>query len=84
MAIAAARRHLRGDDLTQSCDVCAVQINRGEASEEDMAVRREKAMADPAIQAILTDPVMRQVPHANPPMQTACDVLHSHFGHRES
>ncbi|BDA49920.1 Hsp70-Hsp90 organizing protein 1 [Coccomyxa sp. Obi] len=37
------------------------KINRGEASEEEMAVRREKAMADPAIQAILTDPVMRQV-----------------------
>jgi hypothetical protein len=38
---------------------CA-QISRGEASEEEIAARREKAMADPQIQAILTDPVVRQ------------------------
>ncbi|KAK9903222.1 hypothetical protein WJX75_000014 [Coccomyxa subellipsoidea] len=37
------------------------KISRGDVSEEDLAARREKAMADPAIQAILTDPVMRQV-----------------------
>lgn len=30
-------------------------------SEEELAARREKAMADPNIQNILTDPVMRQV-----------------------
>jgi len=36
------------------------QINRGEVSEEELAARRDKAMADPAIQTILTDPVMRQ------------------------
>ena len=38
-----------------------LQINRGEASEEELAARREKAMADPQIQQILTDPVVRQV-----------------------
>ncbi len=37
------------------------QINRGDISEDELAVRREKAMADPNIQNILTDPVMRQV-----------------------
>ena len=36
------------------------QINRGDVSEEELAQRREKAMADPNIQNILTDPVMRQ------------------------
>jgi hypothetical protein len=38
-----------------------VQINTGDVSEEELAARREKAMADPQIQNILTDPVMRQV-----------------------
>ncbi len=38
-----------------------MQINTGDVSEEELAARREKAMADPQIQNILTDPVMRQV-----------------------
>ena len=33
----------------------------GDESEEDLALRRDKAMADPEVQSILTDPVMRQV-----------------------
>ena len=37
-----------------------LQINRGDVSEDELAQRREKAMADPNIQNILTDPVMRQ------------------------
>lgn len=40
------------------------QINkgtRGELSEDELKERRERAMADPEIQMILTDPVMRQV-----------------------
>lgn len=32
-------------------------------SEEELNQRREKAMADPEIQGILTDPVMQQVLH---------------------
>jgi stress-induced-phosphoprotein 1 len=36
-------------------------MNRGEASEEDVRARQERGMADPEVQAILTDPVMRQV-----------------------
>lgn len=39
-------------------------INRfmsGQASPEELEARREKAMADPEIQAILTDPIMRNV-----------------------
>jgi stress-induced-phosphoprotein 1 len=35
--------------------------NRGELSEEEMKARQERAMADPEIQEILGDPVMRQV-----------------------
>lgn len=35
--------------------------NRGEMSEEDMKQRQERAMSDPEIQAILQDPIMRQV-----------------------
>ena len=38
-----------------------MQITTGDVSEEELAARREKAMADPQIQNILTDPVMRQV-----------------------
>ena len=41
--------------------VWAVQFNRGESSEEDVKQRQAKAMADPEIQNILTDPIMRQV-----------------------
>ena len=54
-----------------SCPL-AVQINRGDISEEDLAARREKAMADPNIQNILTDPVMRQV--MRPGLHTHCLV----------
>eukprot|EP00793_Prasinoderma_coloniale_P003985 PRCOL_00006826-RA len=35
--------------------------NRGEMSEAEMKERQEKAMADPEIQGILQDPIMRQV-----------------------
>jgi len=37
------------------------KVAHGDESEEDLALRRDKAMADPEIQSILTDPVMRQV-----------------------
>ncbi|CAL5222224.1 g4557 [Coccomyxa viridis] len=43
------------------CMEAVNKINRGDISEDELAVRREKAMADPNIQNILTDPVMRQV-----------------------
>lgn len=47
---------------------CMQQINkanRGDITPEELKERQAKAMADPEIQAILTDPVMRQVrpPH---------------------
>ena len=58
--------------------VCA-QINRGDISEEDLAARREKAMADPNIQNILTDPVMRQVIHPD-----LCTLRHALIMHRAS
>lgn len=38
-----------------------MQMNRGEVSEDELKQRQERAMADPEVQAILTDPVMRQV-----------------------
>merc|ERR1712054_474387 len=37
------------------------RLNRGEASAEELAQRQQKAMADPEIQTILSDPIMRQV-----------------------
>lgn len=52
-----------------ACTSCAAetgkqsgaQISRGELSEDEMKQRRERSMADPEIQGILTDPVMTQV-----------------------
>ena len=40
---------------------CGVQFMTGDASEEELAQRRARAMNDPEIQNIMTDPVMRQV-----------------------
>lgn len=37
-----------------------MQMRTGQASEEDVKQRRERAMQDPEVQRILTDPVMRQ------------------------
>lgn len=45
----------------KSCIDKINQGNRGELSEDEMKARQEKAMADPEIQNILQDPVMRQV-----------------------
>lgn len=36
-------------------------MRTGQASEEDVKQRRDRAMQDPEVQRILTDPVMRQV-----------------------
>jgi hypothetical protein len=52
------------EELKEGVRRCVQQINkgaRGELSEEEAAERRERAMADPEIQLILTDPIMRQV-----------------------
>ena len=38
-----------------------LQMNRGEMSEAELKQRQERAMADPEIQAILTDPIVRNV-----------------------
>jgi stress-induced-phosphoprotein 1 len=43
---------------------CIEQINkanRGDISQEDLQEKQSKAMQDPEIQGILTDPIMRQV-----------------------
>jgi len=45
----------------RSCMQQISKANRGDISPEDLKERQAKAMADPEIQAILTDPVMRQV-----------------------
>ena len=52
------------DELKDGVTRCVEQINkvsRGQVSEEELKERQERAMADPEIQMILTDPVMRQV-----------------------
>lgn len=38
----------------------AAQMNRGEVDEAELKERQARAMADPEVQGILTDPVMRQ------------------------
>lgn len=38
-----------------------LQLNRGEVSEAELKERQAKAMADPEIQSILTDPIVRNV-----------------------
>lgn len=37
------------------------KVNRGDVTEAELKERQAKAMADPEVQSILTDPVMRQV-----------------------
>ena len=41
--------------------VCLLLFSAGEASEEEVKERQARAMADPEVQNILMDPVMRQV-----------------------
>ena len=38
-----------------------LQFNRGEATEDEVKDRQARAMADPEIHNILSDPIMRQV-----------------------
>jgi hypothetical protein len=38
-----------------------MQMNRGEMDEGELKERQARAMSDPEIQSILSDPVMRQV-----------------------
>jgi stress-induced-phosphoprotein 1 len=52
------------EELKEGKMRCVQQLSklmRGEASEQELAERRAKAMEDPEIQNILTDPVMRNV-----------------------
>ena len=51
-------------ELQEGVRKCMFEINRaarGELSPEELKQRQEHALADPEIQGILTDPVMRQV-----------------------
>jgi len=52
------------EELTNGVKNCVDQLNkgaRGELSEDEMKLRQQKAMADPEIQGILQDPMIRQV-----------------------
>ena len=52
------------EELRAGLQRCVQKINMGNSgmlSEEEQKERQAHAMADPEIQAILTDPVMRQV-----------------------
>ncbi|TKW05678.1 hypothetical protein SEVIR_7G192300v4 [Setaria viridis] len=54
----------KNQELLDGVRRCVEQINkasRGELSEEELKERQNKAMQDPEIQNILTDPIMRQV-----------------------
>ena len=47
--------------LATAAAAAAPQMNRGEVDEAELEARRARGMADPEVQGILTDPVMRQV-----------------------
>ncbi len=52
------------EELKDGVRRCVEQINkvsRGEVTEDELRERQERGMADPEIQMILTDPIMRQV-----------------------
>ena len=60
--------------------MCMMQFNRGEATEEELKDRQARAMADPEIQNILSDPVMRQVLND---MQSDPKAAATHLRHPE-
>ena len=45
----------------QRCVATINKVSRGEVGEDELRLRQERAMADPEVQMILTDPIMRQV-----------------------
>jgi stress-induced-phosphoprotein 1 len=52
------------EELREGVQRCVSTINkvsRGEVGEDELRLRQERAMADPEVQMILTDPIMRQV-----------------------
>lgn len=52
------------EELREGVQRCVSTINkvsRGEVGEDELRQRQERAMADPEVQMILTDPIMRQV-----------------------
>ena len=57
-----------------------LQFSRGEATEEELKDRQARAMADPDIQNILSDPVMRQVLND---MQSDPKAASTHLRHPE-
>lgn len=48
-------------DGKQRCQMALARFLNGTASEEEMKDRQARAMQDPEVQNIMTDPVMRQV-----------------------
>ena len=51
------------EEMKEGIQKCIEQINkagRGQLSDEELKERQQKAMADPEIQMILQDPIMRQ------------------------
>ncbi|KAK9838651.1 hypothetical protein WJX74_000655 [Apatococcus lobatus] len=48
-------------DGLQRCMEAQYKFNRGEATEDELKERQARAMSDPEVQNILSDPVMRQV-----------------------
>ena len=58
------------EEMKEGIQKCIEQINkagRGQLSDEELKERQQKAMADPEIQMILQDPIMRQAPPFSPP-----------------
>lgn len=61
---AGLKQEASNQELLDGVRRCVEQINkasRGDLSPEELKERQAKAMQDPEVQSILTDPVMRQV-----------------------
>ncbi|KDD75187.1 hypothetical protein H632_c819p0, partial [Helicosporidium sp. ATCC 50920] len=58
------RRDPANEELREGLGRCIAALNklvRGDATDEEIKSRQERALADPEVQAILTDPIMRNV-----------------------
>ncbi len=61
LCVSDARRSALDADGVVRCVEQINKVSRGQVTEEELKERQERALADPDIQMILTDPVMRQV-----------------------
>ena len=81
-ALACSKKHTHSS-MRMIRHASGAQISRGELSEDEMKQRRERSMADPEIQGILTDPVMTQVQPDTHCLRTIRRSLQGSFRHSQ-